>query len=520
MNQEIVKEVIETLIHKGISHFCLCPGGRNSPFVYHLALYKGIHLYHWPEERSAAFFALGKIKTLGQPVAIITTSGTAAAELLPALVEAHYSGLALIAITADRPRRFRASGAPQSIEQVGLFGCYVEKAYDVAGQEKCSFKEWSGKGSLHINVCLEEPKEAHSSLICHPKSREGSVWKKPSHPSYTSGAFEKFASKVRFPLVVVGALPKNIQKEAADFLLRFWVPTLFEAPSGLREKKEFEAIRISGFETIWEEAKKAGYPIDGVLRIGSIPTTRLWREIEERKKEIDVCSISTLAFSGLSEKEIEPCCLSSFFNAVKKSTFKKYPFEGLIERSKQRESRLLELYEEEPLAEPSLIHALSKQIAPFSHIYLGNSLPIREWDLAAAYQDKAFRIEVSRGANGIDGQLSCFFGSCTKEEENWGIFGDLTAIYDLASFWIVPQLLETTFRLVVINNQGAGIFRKMYSHPGFVHSHGLSFKGIADFWQIDYEKWTTIPKILPQKKQVLIELCPDLEATERFWKKI
>ena len=104
-------------------------------------------MYDFVDERSAAFFALGRIKRDGHPVAVITTSGTAAAELLPATVEAYYSGAPLVLITADRPARFRGTAAPQSIEQLGLFGVYAET----------DFERWNRRAPLHINVEFDEP---------------------------------------------------------------------------------------------------------------------------------------------------------------------------------------------------------------------------------------------------------------------------------------------------------------------------------------------------------------------------
>lgn len=127
----------------GARDFCVCAGSRNSPLLVAL----GTSVYSFVDERSAAFFAIGRIKRSGDPVAVVTTSGTAAAELLPACVEAHYSGLPLILITADRPARFRGTGAPQSIEQFGLFGVYADTSLD----------EWSGNRPLHLNIEFDEP---------------------------------------------------------------------------------------------------------------------------------------------------------------------------------------------------------------------------------------------------------------------------------------------------------------------------------------------------------------------------
>lgn len=138
-NVERAHEVIAAVRAQGVRDFCVCAGSRNSPFLAALSTIRDVHLYSFVDERSAAFFALGRAKRDSLPVAVVTTSGTAVAELLPAAIEAHYSGVPLVLITADRPARFRGTGAPQAIEQVGLFGVYAT-------------------GSVqHINVEFDEP---------------------------------------------------------------------------------------------------------------------------------------------------------------------------------------------------------------------------------------------------------------------------------------------------------------------------------------------------------------------------
>ncbi|HEX2833456.1 MAG TPA: thiamine pyrophosphate-binding protein [Thermoanaerobaculia bacterium] len=145
-NLERATRLIDDVRAAGVREFCVCAGSRNSPLL--VVLGRGdARLFSFVDERSAAFFALGRFKLHGQPVAIVTTSGTAVAELLPAAVEAHYSGAPLVLITADRPARFRETGAPQSIDQIGIFGKYAET----------SLASWSRTRGLHLNVEFDEP---------------------------------------------------------------------------------------------------------------------------------------------------------------------------------------------------------------------------------------------------------------------------------------------------------------------------------------------------------------------------
>ena len=160
-NIAAARRVIALARELGVENFCVCGGSRNAPLI------AGLAVGSWPlaerdrstangqpptvnsfiDERSAAFFALGRAKLTGRPVAVITTSGTAVAEMLPAAIEAHYSGLPLVLITADRPARYRGTGAPQAIEQQSIFGVYASR--DAAA--------WTRVGPLHINIEFDEP---------------------------------------------------------------------------------------------------------------------------------------------------------------------------------------------------------------------------------------------------------------------------------------------------------------------------------------------------------------------------
>ena len=122
---------IQACLAVGVSEFVLCGGARNVELVAGLdALGDRVKLWNYPEERSGAFFAMGRSRGKGEPVAVVTTSGTAVAELLPAAIEAHYQRVPLVLVTADRPAEFRGSGAPQAIEQVGIFGAYAEDSLE------------------------------------------------------------------------------------------------------------------------------------------------------------------------------------------------------------------------------------------------------------------------------------------------------------------------------------------------------------------------------------------------------
>lgn len=155
-NLEVASGVLSVLKSYGVKEIVLCAGARNAPFVHLLSEKSDFTVYSFFEERSASFFALGRMQADGAPVAVVTTSGTAAAELLPATIEADYQRLPLVMVTADRPRRYRGTGAPQTIVQTGIYSSYVEWSCDLEGSLPEGFKV-SGARPVHFNVCFDEP---------------------------------------------------------------------------------------------------------------------------------------------------------------------------------------------------------------------------------------------------------------------------------------------------------------------------------------------------------------------------
>ena len=164
-NFDLAEKIFEFLRQSLVETIVVCAGARNAPLVMSLTK-TNFRIIPFYEERSAAFFALGLIKNSGRPVAVLTTSGTAVAEILPAAIEATYQGLPLIIVSADRPKAYRQSGAPQSIEQVGIFSKYSEAIYDFDVYSENFHFDWSFRKPIHLNVCFDEP------LIDQPSERK------------------------------------------------------------------------------------------------------------------------------------------------------------------------------------------------------------------------------------------------------------------------------------------------------------------------------------------------------------
>jgi hypothetical protein len=151
-------DAVQRCLRAGVREFVICAGARNAALIEALARAETAgfaRLWRHFEERSAGFFALGRTMETGTPCAVVTTSGTAAAELLPSVIEAFYQNRPLVALTADRPASFRGSGAPQCIEQPGIFGPYAFQG---------PLPEWNGKTPIHLNIELDETFTPHQPV--------------------------------------------------------------------------------------------------------------------------------------------------------------------------------------------------------------------------------------------------------------------------------------------------------------------------------------------------------------------
>lgn len=492
-NLEAARQLVARVVAAGARDFCVCAGSRNSPLLAVLGQSSGLSLFSFVDERSAAFFALGRVKQHGRPAVVVTTSGTAAAELLAAAIEASYSGLPLILITADRPARFRGTGAPQAIEQEGLFGPHAASG----------FEAWRGQGPLHLNIAFDEPL-IDGELRSYAAA---AVDAPPLQAGQSRMTAEAVIDGAKRPLVLIGGLSSRFQSPVRNFALGLGAPVYAEPLSGLREDVELAALLIRSEHTL----SHGGF--DRVIRIGNVPTVRFWRDLDESLRELPVVSFGELPFAGLSRGEIHP------IDALPSEIARIDPDENILAHDREMAARIDAIIDGEPESEPGRFRRLSIEIPMGARVYLGNSLPIREWDLAATRQHRGFEIEANRGANGIDGQLSTFFGWCRPDAENVAVIGDLTAVYDLNAPWIVPQLDPSVrFRIYVINNGGGRIFSRVPSLrrlPDVVREqlienrHSLSFQPWAAMWSLAYGDSAAARGV--------IEVRPDAAATARVW---
>ncbi|MGA8808940.1 MAG: hypothetical protein WB973_13770, partial [Thermoanaerobaculia bacterium] len=243
-----------------------------------------------------------------------------------------------------------------------------------------------------------------------------------------------------------------------------------------------------------------------VIRIGNVPTLRFWRDLDESRADLPLISFSALSFTGCSRGEVHP------LEALPSDVAPRNREEDFFADDRERAAAITRILDDEPESELVMFRSLSQSIASNTRVYLGNSLPIREWDLAAIREPRGFEIAANRGANGIDGQLSTFFGQCDPSRPNVAIVGDLTAIYDSNAPWIVPQLDPgIDWRIVIINNGGGRIFSRVPSlrkldasmrERIIENAHGIRFDQWAAMWRIEDR---------------VTELRPDADTSRRAW---
>ena len=490
LNITLAAQIIEKTRAFGVFDFCLCPGGRNAPFVEVLSRIKDIQLYTFFEERSAAFFAVGMAKKKGRPAAVVTTSGTAVLELYPALIEAYYSGTPLVLITADRPLDYKGTGAPQSIEQINIFSQYAEKTLDLTAAGKIkkipSLFQIQKKGRpIHINARFDEPllDEKLDNLPLMKISQKKFRAVKNKFNLKERLQIKLFFKKLKKPLVILSGLPLELREGVTKKLLQMKCPIYAEPLSNLRESQKLSPLILkSGEENILSGAVKKGL-VDGIIRIGAVPTLRFWRDLNNR--ELPVLSFSLNAFSGLKkERSKEALSLPAFLS----ETWELGSFSSdlkIFEEDQKKALGLEESLKEKLISEISWIRRVSQNLHPRSHIFLGNSLPIRLWDRGALRKDQDLVYTGNRGANGIDGILSAFFGSCFKDRPNVCILGDLSALYDLSAPWVLDQMKNFKIQIILINNFGGQIFSH-FKNEVYLNRHQQSFKNWAEMWHLNY----------------------------------
>lgn len=520
--------MVGACIAAGIQEYVVCAGARNLALVAALADYAesgdagDIRIFSHFEERSAGFFALGRSMQSGVPCAVVTTSGTAVAELLPAVIEAHYQKRPLLVISADRPARFRGTGAPQAIDQVGIFSNYVEGVEDIEWCDDITlFDGWSGLAPWHMNICLEEDDVSSDGNVKMAKMRLGELNDSRSKIDMLP-ALNMIKDSWRGMVVMLGGLEPQDREEVLHFLRDLGVPVLADSTSCLRES--LGALSLVDGDRILKMNPPAH-----ILRIGEVPVGRFWRDLESLPN-VNVVSISRTGYSGLAREscvivgEISRCVRALGEVSSVGDTM------DYLKVSKRKRGRVSEILESLPESEPGMVRMLSVMATMGRSLYLGNSLPIREWNDFAQRDVPYELVRANRGANGIDGQIATWLGVTADEEDAWAVFGDLTVMYDLSAPALLAQVQCRGRMLVVINNGGGKIFDRLSlvqqlsdeTTDLVTNHHTYSFEQWAGMWGMDYVRVEGMEgfDFEPGEKTTVVEVIPDSRQTALFWEKL
>jgi len=517
----------------GIKNVCISPGSRNTPLTLAFALNKKIKKYVHIDERSSGFFALGLAKKTKQPVAIVTTSGTAVAELYPAIIEAYQQRVPLIVCTADRPSYLRNSGANQTINQENIFRNHIRKFSDVGLPQLSKNKLYSfckktaeiikiatekDKGPVHINFPFEKPLEPDSFTDNINLKLTDFIVPESSCRKIKEGNLNQVIAKVaKFPKTIILLGWDNFDKTFYKKLLRFSkqsnIPIFTDGTSDLRFFNNSKSIIVNHSSFFKSEIVKEKIEPDLILQFGNAPTSQtMLRFLEETKAKIILINEFGDKKNASKKKcEIVKVKPENLLNELIKIKIQKdkdwyekiLKLDEIAERVKNRIINKSEFN-----FEPAIVNELLKAIPEKSNLFISNSMPIRDYDFFASKNSKQINIFTNRGASGIDGIISTASGIASKSKnKNFLIIGDLAFYHNLNA---LASLNEFGIPLVVvlINNNGGGIFNmlpvasnKKYFEKYFITSQNLNYKKIVYAFGGKYFS----PKSKNKLKQNIIE---------------
>lgn len=467
---------LEEFQRLGGEHVFIAPGSRSTPLV--LAAHKNKKLkkhVHF-DERGLGFYALGCARFTQKPVMVITTSGTAVANLYPAVIEAFYSHIPLIICSADRPFELRDSGANQAIDQNQIFGKYVRFFSDIPSPNATtpiesllttmdtSFYKSSQlqPGPVHLNWMFQEPLVPPKVSEFHfAPSKKFQDWLNSSAP-YTQYSRNTISAEINTDListaqnglVVLGSQISEFAavKELIDLLQ--W-PVLPDIQSGFR----FSSNIISHCDLILE-IKKDLSP-DVILQIGGAPTSKnLTQFLKNTSAQIVQVTSSTERMDPLHlPKTVLHATVAKLNAHIKNVQSAKDLF--VWKTLENKTEKFLNSYFESPenLTEPYVAFALSKFISQAEcNLYLSSSRPVRDMDRYGSCTETKIHTFSNRGTSGIDGNLATLAGTAlASNRRTYALIGDLAALHDLNSLALLEKT-ESPITIVLINNNGGGIF--------------------------------------------------------------
>jgi len=468
-----MRMLVEALVARGLTDACVSPGSRSTPLALALARDGRVRVHVHLDERASSFFALGLAKATARPVAIACTSGTAAAEFLPAVVEARMSRVPLLVLTADRPPELRGMGANQTIDQVGLYGTHVRWSVDAAVPgERPDAAYWHRLGSdawaasmrhppgpVHLNLPFREPLVPSDAVVDLGDAPDAVADQASpqSHPSRDDVAtLVGILSSTERGVVLAGSL-RSPAPSVLELSERVGWPLVAEPTSGLRVPGALEAGQL----LLASEDFAAGHVPDVVLQIGAAPTARAGLAVTAAADRLVIVDPDDLvadphrrADARLvvdTEQLVARAALSA---DARGTTAWSAEWLQADRRARRTADALMDTWTE-PFA-GRIARDVAACLPDGTRLVVASSMPIR--DLDACMQPRlGLRVLANRGASGIDGFVSTVLGASAAGSPTVALCGDLSLVHDVGSLlWSARRGYDAV--IVVPNDDGGAIF--------------------------------------------------------------
>jgi 2-succinyl-5-enolpyruvyl-6-hydroxy-3-cyclohexene-1-carboxylate synthase len=514
----------DELVRCGVRDAITSPGSRSTPLVLTLARQRGLRATSHLDERSAAFFALGLAKATGIPAAIACTSGTAAANYAPAVIEAHEARVPLLVLTADRPPELRDVGAGQTIDQVKLYGSAAKWYFEVDDHPASAARvRWlrqlacrafytaiDGRpGPVHLNFALREPLVPDGGGVPDVEivaGREGGrpwVTRPLTRRVASDRLLEGLEDELRMrpkAIVVAGRSERDPRLPAAvaAFAERAGAPLLAEPTSGARRGP----AAIAHYDALLRDAEwAAAHAPDLVLRVGDLPTSK---PLRQWLAGLDALQVS---FDPENAWQDPSGVVGTIVGADARATLEtlagKLPrkrkdtswLDGWHEADRAASRAIASVVGPAGLNEPRIAAELGTVLPPEATLVVASSMPIRDVETFFPARETPFRVLSNRGANGIDGTVSTAFGvAAAGRGPTVLLIGDVALAHDVGGL-LAASRLGLKLVIVLIDNDGGGIFHFLpAAREGdeFVEHiatpHGLDFAHAAALYGFAYER--------------------------------
>ncbi|MCE2573576.1 2-succinyl-5-enolpyruvyl-6-hydroxy-3-cyclohexene-1-carboxylic-acid synthase [Motilimonas eburnea] len=510
--------IIESLVRCGVTHFFVAPGSRSTPLTLAAHEHPEVSFHTHFDERGLGYFALGAAKALTAPVAVITTSGTAVANLYPAIIEAKLTQVPLIILTADRPEELHQCGANQAIDQVGIFANHTVWRVDLATAstqipanyvlthiEQGLFAQQQQSGPIHINCKFREP------FYAKQLSQDLRHYLASVHPWLTSQSpyLQKRAGQTNTPplpdwnevqqqrgLIVVGRLTQIEQaQEIAAFAQALGWPLLMD----IQSSGKGHPWSLNYYDQLLHHADFVEQlnQAEVILQFGDrLVSKRLLHYLSQTRARLIQVQTHQEATSPNHTMGQYYCADIATWLAVHPVTHH-HPWGEWLYQADQAMAQFMEQgasqqgYE---LSEVSVSQCLTRLAPDNSTLFIGNSLPVRLMDMFAQANSKQQRVFTNRGASGIDGILASAIGVALilEHRPTTLLVGDTSLLHDLNSLALSSQLTSALV-VIVLNNDGGSIFNLLpvpeesdvvaqcYQLP-----HGLHFTAAAKLFGLTY----------------------------------